>query len=84
MVSFGIDLVIPASAYDLTNEQQLLTAFNWRNIRPCLKSDNASKYNFIHYFTNANQSIRLLAFTRKMRQLAIDNNDILIYNYNSK
>jgi len=73
-----IDLVISASAFDLTNEQQLLACFNWRNIRPCIKSDNAVKYNFICQFTIANQSIRLLAFTRKMRQLAIDNNDILI------
>jgi len=73
-----IDLVVPASAYDLTNEQQLLTCFNWRNLRPCIKSDNAAKYNFICQFTIANYSIRLLAFTRKMRQLAIDNNQILI------
>jgi len=73
-----IDLVIPASAYDLTNEQQLLAAFSWRNIRPCLKSDNLAKYNFICPFAQANQSIRLLAFTRKMRQLAINNNQILI------
>jgi len=73
-----IDLVTPASAFDLTNEQQLLIAFNWRNIRPCLKSDNAAKYNFILSFIQANQSIRILAFSRKMRQLAIENNQILI------
>jgi len=73
-----IDLVIPASVFDLTNEQQLLAAFNWRNIRPCLKSENAAKYNFILAFAQANQSIRLLAFTRKMKQLAIENNQILI------
>jgi len=73
-----IDLVIPASAYDLSNEQQLLAAFNWHNIRPCLKSENAAKYNFILPFAQANQSIRLLAFSRKMKQLAIENNQILI------
>jgi len=73
-----IDLVIPASAYDLTNEQQLLACFNFRNIRPCLKSANLAKSNFICPFTIANQSIRLLAFTRKMRQLAIENNQVLI------
>jgi len=67
-----IDLVIPASAYDLTNEQQLLTAFNWRNIRPCLKSANLAKYNFICQFTIANQSIRVLGFIRKMRQLKLE------------
>jgi len=31
-----IDLITQASAYDLTNEQQLLACFNFRNIRPCL------------------------------------------------
>jgi len=71
-----IDLVTPASAFDLTNEQQLLAAFNWRNIRPCLKSENLVKAKFILPFAQANQSILLLAFTRKMRQLAIDNNQI--------
>jgi len=73
-----IDLIIPASSFELTNEQQLLAAFNWRNIRPCLKSENAAKYNFILPFAQANQSIRILAFTRKMKQLAIVNNQILI------
>jgi len=73
-----IDLVTPASAYNLTNEQQLLAAFNWRNIRPCIKSDNLAKYNFICPFAQANQSIRILAFTRKMKQIAIENNQILI------
>jgi len=73
-----IDLIIPASTFDLTNEQQLLACFNWRNIRPCLKSENAGKYNFILLFAQANQSIKILAFSRKMKQLAINNNQILI------
>jgi len=73
-----IDLVTPASSFDLTNEQQLLACFNFRNIRPCIKKDNLAKANFISPFAQANQSIRLLAFTRNMRQLAIDNNQILI------
>jgi len=47
-----IDLVITAGAFNLTNEQQLLTAFNWRNIRPCLKSENLAKFNFILPFSN--------------------------------
>jgi len=63
-----IDLVVPASAYDLTDEQQLLAAFNWRNIRPCIKNANAVKFNFICQFTIANQSIRVIGFIRKMRQ----------------
>jgi len=67
-----IDLVVPASAYDLTTEEGLLAAFNWKNIRPCLKKDNAAKYNFICHFTIANQSIRVLGFIRKMRQLKLE------------
>jgi len=62
-----IDLIIPASAYNLTTEEGLLAAFNWKNIRPCIKSDSAAKYNFIMPFAQANQSIRILAFIRKMR-----------------
>jgi len=41
------DLIIPASSFDLTIEAQLLTCFNWNNIRPCLRSDNATKSDFI-------------------------------------
>jgi len=66
-----IDLIIPASAYDLTIVEQLLACFNWKNIRPCLKSDNAAKYNFILPFIQANQSIRVLRFIRKLRQLKL-------------
>jgi len=65
------DLIIPASAYDLTTEDGLLACFNWKNIRPCLKSDNAAKYNFILAFAQANQSIRVLGFIRKLRQLKL-------------
>jgi len=67
-----IDLVIPASAYNITDEEQLLTAFNGRNIRPCLKNANAVKFNFIMPFTIANQSIRVLGFIRKMCQIRIE------------
>jgi len=66
------DFVIPASAFDLAVEAQLLAAFNWTNIRPCLKADNAAKANFILPFAQANQSIRVLAFIRKMRQTRLE------------
>jgi len=67
-----IDLIIPASAYDLTTEEGLLAAFNWKNIRPCLKADNLAKTNFIMPFAQANQSIRVLAYIRKLRQLKLE------------
>jgi len=66
------DLIIPASAYDLTDEVQLLSCFNWKNIRPCIKKDNAVKFIFICQFTIANHSIRVLGFIRKMRQIRIE------------
>jgi len=72
------DLVNPASNFDLTIEEQLLAGFNWTNIRPCLKSDNATKSYFILPFHTANQSIHVLAYIRKLRQLNLENNQILI------
>jgi len=68
-----IDLVIPASAYNLTDDVQLLAAFNRKNLRPCLKSQNLTTYNFICQFTIANHSIRVLGFIRKLRQLKLEN-----------
>jgi len=67
-----IDLVIPASADNLTTEDGLLAAFNWKNLRPCIKADNAAKYNFILPFAQANQSIKVLGFIRKLRQLRLE------------
>jgi len=64
-----IDFIIPASAYDFTNEEQLFSCFNWKNIRPCIEKENAAKYKFICQFTKANQSVRVLGFFRKMRQI---------------
>jgi len=68
-----IDLVISASAYDLTTDEGQLAYFKWRNIRPCLKADNAAKYNIYLPFHVANQSIRILAFIRKLRQIRLEN-----------
>jgi len=67
-----IDLIIPASSFDLTVKAQLLACFNWKNIRPCMKSDNLAKYNFILPFAQANQPIRVLAFIRKLRQIKLE------------
>jgi len=48
------DLILPASAFDLSIEQQLLACYNLCNIRPCLKADNAAKYNFRLPFAQVN------------------------------
>jgi len=67
-----IYLIIPASAYNLTIEEQLLACVNWRNIRPCLKSDNLAKYNFIMPLAQANQSIGVLGFIKTLRQIKLE------------
>jgi len=68
------DLVIPAS-FDLTAEAQLLCAFNWSNIRPCIKAENAAKYNFILFEQIVAQKVKAQDFIRKMQLL---NNQLLI------
>jgi hypothetical protein len=42
-----IDHVIPLSKFDLTNEQQQLIGFNWRNTMPLSVKENLSKNNKI-------------------------------------
>jgi len=74
-VLWQFDLVIPASSFDLTVETQLLCAFNWSNIQPCLKSENAVKYNFILFEQIVAQKIKAQEFFRKMQH---QNNQLLI------
>jgi len=65
------DLLIPASLFDLTNEQQLLCCYNWSNLWPCLKSENAVEVNFILIEEIVAQKIKAQEFIFKMRQLNI-------------
>ena len=47
-----IDHVRPISSFDLTDKQQLLKAFNWKNTQPLLAKDNlakGSKYSDLDY-----------------------------------
>lgn len=60
-----IDHVIPISKFDLTNQEEQLLAFNWRNTMPLSSKDNLSKNNKIvkeqivrHYQTLLNYHIR--------------------------
>jgi hypothetical protein len=45
--TWHIDHVIPVSRFDLTNEEQQLIAFNWRNTMPLLAIENLQKNNKI-------------------------------------
>jgi hypothetical protein len=42
-----IDHVVPLSHFDLTNNEDILVAFNWRNTMPLLAKENLSKNNKI-------------------------------------
>ena len=47
-----IDHVKPISSFDISNEDELLEAFNWKNTQPLLKKDNlrkGCKYNELDY-----------------------------------
>jgi hypothetical protein len=38
-----IDHVTPCVSYDLTNEDEVKVCFNWKNLRPCWKTENLEK-----------------------------------------
>ena len=38
-----IDHVTPCASFDLTNPEDLLTCFNWQNLRPCWAEENMMK-----------------------------------------
>ena len=60
-----IDHVRCISSFDVTKEDELLEAFNWKNTQPLLKEDNlrkSNKYNELDYrlqFIKAYQFLKL-------------------------
>ena len=60
-----IDHAKPISSFDVSNDEQLLEAFNWKNTQPLLKEDNlrkGSKFDFLDYrlqFIKAYEFLRL-------------------------
>ena len=40
---WNIDHIIPLCAFDLTRENELMQACNWRNLRPMWAEDNLAK-----------------------------------------
>ena len=61
-----IDHVKPISSFDISNDNELLEAFNWRNTQPLLKQDNRRKSNkfnekdYNNQFIKARQLIKVL------------------------
>ena len=60
-----IDHINPISSFDVSNEDELLDAFNWKNTQPLLKEHNlrkSTKYNELDYqlqFTKADEFLKL-------------------------
>lgn len=42
-----IDHVNPCDSYELTNEDELMECFNWKNLQPLSAEDNLRKHNFV-------------------------------------
>ena len=57
-----IDHVKPISSFDISNDNELLEAFNWRNTQPLLKQDNLRKSNKFNEKDYNNQFIKAREF----------------------
>ena len=57
-----IDHVKPISSFDVSNDDELLEAFNWKNTQPLLKKDNLSKGNKINELDYRLQFIKAYKF----------------------
>ena len=57
-----IDHVKPISSFDISNEDELLEAFNWINTQPLLKKDNLQKNNNFNPEEYENQFRKALEF----------------------
>ena len=64
-MNIHIDHVKPISSFDVSNDDELKEAFNWKNTQPLLKEDKlrkGSKFDFLHYrlqFIKAYEFLRL-------------------------
>jgi len=58
-VYWNIDHVVPCSSFNLAEEEEVKKCFNWKNLRPCEKSENFSKNNKIvqEIITNHNNKV---------------------------
>ena len=57
-----IDHVKPISSFDISNDNELLEAFNWRNTQPLLKQDNLRKSNKFNEEDYNNQFVKAREF----------------------
>ena len=63
-----IDHVRPISSFDISDDEQLKEAFNWRNTQPLLKEihqKKGTKYNFLDYRLQFIKSYQFLNLNEK-------------------
>ena len=60
-----LDHVTPCASFDLSKELEIEECFNWKNIRPCLASENYSKKDKIIYIQIEMQKFKANYFESK-------------------
>jgi hypothetical protein len=60
-----IDHVKPCSLFDLTKNEEQENCFNWKNLRPCVASENIKKKNKLLPYVIVIQELKLMFFNRK-------------------
>ena len=63
------DHVIPLSSYNLLNQDELLEATNWVNIRPCIKIKNSEKHSKIDNYLSVMQELKSKFFIKYLKSL---------------
>ena len=77
-----IDHVRPIASFDVSNDEELLQAFNWKNTQPLLKQDNlrkSDKFNeedYYNQFIKARQFIKILV-TETLINTLLNKTDLL-------
>lgn len=62
-----IDHIVPCNFFDLSKREEQLACFNWRNCRPCKKSENRSKSDKIQSLQIFLQEIRVHYYERHIQ-----------------
>jgi hypothetical protein len=66
-IYWQIDHVIPCTFFNLIKREEQLRCFNWRNCRPCTKTENNSKNNKIQPLQILLQEIRVHYYERHIQ-----------------
>ena len=61
-----IDHVQPLSAFNLLDENELLKAMNWKNLRPLKIKDNQTKFNKVDKWLSVCQDVKAQYFIKNI------------------